>query len=297
MAVSAWTANTAIALGVIRRSTAINNNGLFFKCTTAGTTAATQPEWPKQIGDTITDNNVVWTAISSIYADLSVLSPSSIIELFELHLNTTLHNSSTIVRWHNGCNANITGDIVFNSQSYTRMAIEATGFKKSTSGTLPRPTLTVANTDQLITFLLRDVNLFNTGNDLNGAVVKRLQTCKKFLDSESTADPYAQYPIESFEIDRKASENKNLVSFELVTVVDKPNEYLPRRQLLGNCCQWQYRSSECSYTGSNYFNKNDVVVSTLAADVCGKRLSSCKKRFGENGVLPFGSFPTAGKTQ
>ena len=79
--------------------------------------------------------------------------------------------------------------------------------------------------------------------------------------------------------------------------VDLPNAFLPQRQLIGNCCQWQYRSSECSYTGSNYFNKDDVVVSTLAADVCGKRLSSCKKRFGENGVLPFGSFPTAGKTQ
>ena len=95
--------------------------------------------------------------------------------------------------------------------------------------------------------------------------------------SETTADPYAQYPIESFEIDRKANENKNIVSFELTTVIDKPNEYIPKRQLIGNCCQWQYRSSECSYTGNNYFNKDDVVVSTLAADVCGKRLSSCKK--------------------
>ena len=49
--------------------------------------------------------------------------------------------------------------------------------------------------------------------------------------------------------------------------------------------------------GCHYFDKDDNVVNTLAADVCGKRLSSCKKRFGENGVLPFGSFPTAGKTQ
>ena len=114
------------------------------------------------------------------------------------------------------------------------------------------------------------------------------EMCEKLL---------ANTVIESFEIDRKASENKNIVSFELTTVIDKPNEYIPRRQLIGNCCQWQYRSSECSYTGSNYFDKNDNVVNTLAADVCGKRLSSCKKRFGENGVLPFGSFPTAGKTQ
>ena len=297
MAVTAWTQNTAVALGVIRRSTAVNNNGLFFKCTTAGTTAATQPEWPKQVGDTINDNSVIWTAISSVYQDVSVLSPNAIIELFELHLNTTLHNSNNIVRWHNGCNENISGDIVFGGQTYSRMAIEANGFIQSTTGTAARPTLTIANTDHLITFLLRDINIFNIGNDLGGAEVRRIRTHKKFLDGESTADPYAQHPLEIWLVDRKASENMNIVTFELAMEVDLPNSYLPQRQLIGNCCQWQYRSSECSYTGSNYFNKNDVVESTLANDVCGKRLSSCKKRFGDNGVLPFGSFPTAGKTQ
>ena len=39
---------------------------------------------------------------------------------------------------------------------------------------------------------------------------------------------------------------------------------------------------------------DDNTVTTLAQDVCAKRLSSCKKRFGENGELPFGSFPGAG---
>ena len=38
-------------------------------------------------------------------------------------------------------------------------------------------------------------------------------------------------------------------------------------------------------------------VSTLAEDVCGKRVASCKLRFGDNGELPFGSFPGAGLTQ
>ena len=89
----------------------------------------------------------------------------------------------------------------------------------------------------------------------------------------------------------------SIVKFELSMESDLPNTFLPKRQLIGNCCQWKYRSSECSYTGNNYFNKDDVPVSTLAADVCGKKLSSCKKRFGDNGVLPFGSFPTAGKTR
>jgi len=29
-------------------------------------------------------------------------------------------------------------------------------------------------------------------------------------------------------------------------------------------------------------------------DVCGKRIASCKKRFGEYAELPFGSFPSGG---
>ena len=75
----------------------------------------------------------------------------------------------------------------------------------------------------------------------------------------------------------------------------KTGQFIPKRQLVANICQWAYRSSECSYSGSNYFDINDNSVSTLAADRCGKRLSSCKKRFGENGELPFGSFPSAGR--
>jgi len=55
-----------------------------------------------------------------------------------------------------------------------------------------------------------------------------------------------------------------------------------------------YRSTECSYTGSNYWNASDQSVATLALDVCGKRLDSCKLRFGSTGSLPFGSFPGIG---
>ena len=297
MAVAAWTQSNSYSLNAIVRASSSLYNGVFFKCTTAGTSGSTEPNWSKHVGNLIADNSIQWTVISAIYEELAALSPNAIIELFEMQLNQTLHNSTQTIRWHNGCNADITGNIVFNTSQYTRMAIEAKGFTRSTTGSYARPTLTIANTDQLITFLLRDVNLHNNGNDLAGAVVRRIKTCAKFLDGQPLADPYATEPTDTFIVDRKASENKNLVSFELSTEIDRPNQYVPKRQLLGNCCQWEYRSSECSYTGSNYFDKDDNVVSTLAADVCGKRLSSCKKRFGDNNPLPFGSFPTAGKTQ
>jgi lambda family phage minor tail protein L len=72
---------------------------------------------------------------------------------------------------------------------------------------------------------------------------------------------------------------------------------LPQRQIIANVCQWKYRSAECGYTGSSYWNVNDQPVGTLAADVCGKRVESCKLRFGAATQLPFGSYPGAGLVQ
>ena len=294
MAYTAWAASTAFSVGDVRRATSSQNSGLVFECTTAGTSGSSEPSWPTDIGSTITDNTVVWTAISSIYADLSTLAPDAIIELFELHYDNTLHGSTDILRWHAGSNADVTGNITWNSNAYVRLPVQAEGFEYTNGGTLPRPTLSVANLDGAITALLLGVNLTTPGNDLTGAKVKRIRTLKKFLDGESAADPYATFPIEEWFIDRKATESRDVVSFELASKFDLSNKELPNRQVVANICQWQYRSSECSYTGSNYFDVNNNTVGTLAQDACGKRLSSCKKRFGENGELPFGSFPGAG---
>ena len=294
MAYTAWAASTAFAVGDVRRATTSQNSGLVFECSTAGTSGSSEPSWPTDIGSTLTDNTVVWTAISSIYADLSALAPSAIIELFELHYDSTLHGSTDILRWHAGSNADVTGNIAWNSNDYVRLPVNAEGFEYTNTGTLPRPTLSVANLDGAITALLLGVNLTTPGNDLTGAKVKRIRTLKKFLDGESAADPYATFPVEEWFIDRKATESRDVVSFELASKFDLSNKELPNRQVVANICQWQYRSSECSYTGSNFFDVNDNSVGSLAQDACGKRLSSCKKRFGENGELPFGSFPGAG---
>ena len=294
MAYTAWAASTGFAVGDVRRATTSQNSGLVFECTTAGTSGGSEPDWPTDIGSTLTDNTVVWTAISSIYADLSGLAVDAIIELFELHYDNTLHGSTTVLRWHAGVNADATGNITWNGNDYVRLPVQAEGFEYTNTGTLPRPTLSVANLNSGVTALLLAVNLTTPGNDLTGAKVKRIRTLKKFLDGESAADPYATFPVEEWFIDRKATESRDVVSFELASKFDLSNKQLPNRQVVANICQWQYRSSECSYTGSNYFDVNNNSVGTLAQDACGKRLSSCKKRFGENNEFTFGSFPGAG---
>ncbi len=296
MAVIAWAASTAYSVGNIRRATTQQASGLVFKCTTAGTSASSQPAWPTDIDSTVTDNTVVWTAISSVYADLASFEPDTIIELFELHPTLELHGTTTVTRWHAGVNESVTGNIVWNGNAYTRLPVKADGFEFTSSGTLPRPTLTVANNFPVfagsITALLIDVNQTTPGNDLGGAEIRRIRTLKKFLDGETTADPYATWPEERWFIDRKASENRDTVTFELTSKFDLANTFIPKRQLIANICQWEYRSSECSYTGANYFDADDNVAGSLAADRCGKRLDSCHKRFANfesTGVVVTGS--------
>lgn len=48
-----------------------------------------------------------------------------------------------------------------------------------------------------------------------------------------------------------------------------------------------------SLNAAAYYDANDTQVFTLAEDSCGKRLNSCRKRFGSR-ILPFGGFPSAG---
>ena len=303
MAATAWAASTAFAVGDIRRATTVQASGLWFRCTTAGTSGSSEPTWPTDVGNTTNDNTVVWTAFSSVYEELSVLAPSAIIELYELHLDSTLHGSSDVYRFHAGVNDQVTGNLVWNGETYSRVPVQAEGFEFKNGGTLPRPTLTIANTDSTVTAILLLVNAITVGNDLAGAEVRRIRTLKKFLDAanfaggNSNADPYASFPEERYFIDRKASEDRTQVTFELASKFDLAGQKIPKRQCIANVCQWEYRSSECGYTGSNYFDINDNAAASLAQDRCGKRLSSCKLRFGANGELPFGSFPSVGLTR
>jgi lambda family phage minor tail protein L len=297
MAVAAWAASTAFSVGDIRRATTEQASGLFFRCTTAGTSASSEPSWPTDVGSTITDNTCVWTAIASAYEELSKLNPSAIIELFEVHLDNTLHGSTDVYRFHAGANADIDGNVVFNGNTYTRIPVKADGFEMTNTGTLPRPTLTISNLDGTMTTLLLLVNATTAGNDLGGAEVRRIRTLKKFLDGETAADPNAKFPDERWFIDRKANESRDSVTFELASKFDLAGQKLPKRQIVANVCQWVYRSSECSYTGDDYYDVNGNTVPSLSQDVCGKRVASCKLRFGDTAQLPFGSFPGAGLTK
>jgi len=230
-------------------------------------------------------------------SDLQAVAPSAVIELFELQLNSAQHGATDTYRFHAGTNLNGNGDLVWASNSYQRFPIEAEGFEYTGNGQLPRPKIRCSNILGTITALL-----LSLPDGLEGAKVTRIRTLARYLDAANfpggvspySPDPTAEFPREVYYVDRKTVETRDIVEFELAAVFDLAGIRAPKRQCIANICQWVYRSSECSYTGTNYFDQNDHAVPTLAADVCGKRLSSCQARFGAIAQLPFGSYPGVG---
>jgi len=118
---------------------------------------------------------------------LQEINPGSIIELFTIELNTALHGSNTIYRFHNGANMNANGEVVWAGNSYLRFPIECTGFEFGSTGTLPRPRISISNIFGTITAIMQDINTTTVGNDLNGAKFTRIRTLARFLDAVNFA--------------------------------------------------------------------------------------------------------------
>ena len=192
-------------------------------------------------------------------SELQKINPSSIIELFEMELNTTMHGVSSTYRWHNGVNANNNANLIFNSNSYERMPIEADGFGYN-GKQLPRPTLRISNILGTFTTIL-----LTLPQGLEGAKVTRIRTLLRYIDDANfdggdillednssfllqeddsyvdqeegtnpsgTVDPTAKFPDEIFFIDRKSSENREMVEFELAASFDLHGVRIPKRQVL-----------------------------------------------------------------
>lgn len=228
---------------------------------------------------------------NNIPADIQSLNPSAVIELFIVDLTAL---GDTLYRFHAGTNE-LKQNLVWQGNTYQAWPAEAKGFDLSTSGTSPRPKLVLGNALGTISALILAYN------DCVGAKVTRKRTLKKYLDAvnftggvNADADPNAYLPDDIFFINRKLTETNEVVEFELAAAHDVAGVMLPGRQIVQNLCPWRYRGGECGYAGTSYFNEQDAAVGSAALDVCGKRLSSCKARFGENEELPFGGFPGAG---
>jgi phage-related protein len=323
-----WSANTAFAVGDVVRANPAKGNTLAFKCIVAGTTDTAdvyanfpnaEPAFPFKITQELEDGTVTWEAFEPLAEELLRLAPTAIIDLFEIQLTQAVNGVNDTLRYHPGKNG-LTEDIKFGGKTYPAVPVEVDGFEFSAKGVLPRPTLRVANVNNAITSLILLYNPL-------AAEVRRIRTFAKFIDTTNfdtnptftkesdvedflitqggdtlieqtfndTADPDAKI-VETWYIDRISSENPQFVEFELSPKLDLTNLALPRRTI-EEFCPWTYRAGrECPYVGDKCFTIDDqrITGGTLeerkAADVCGKRLSSCQARFPDREKLPFGGF-------
>ena len=223
----------------------------------------------------------------NVYEELLSSGPFAIIELFELKTFESMHGSDNEYYFHAGRNRKTTEpsntddilsaySIYYDGHTYLPLPIEASGFEFKGDGGLPRPTIRVANLNSNITQLLLGVNEVTPGNDLNGAQVTRIRTMSRFLDGsnwENGVNPYgspdnsaiAQMPKEVYYIDRKVTETRDFVEFEMVSSLDLANARAPRRLVMQNLCQWKYRGKECGYTGTADFTPVGQTVTYTSA--------------------------------
>ncbi len=179
-----------------------------------------------------------------------------------------------ILRFHNNMKV-LNSFVIWRGKTYFPAPIAAEGFESTTKGTLPQPSLTIASqsedgVDQLA-LLKHQIRQFG---DIIGCKVTRRRTFAKYLDRANFAykatlsekaqqlpqgyepDPYAQLPEDIYFIERKQTENKNTITYQLSSVLDTEGTKLPKRVIVSDKCVWQYRGIGCWYQHADKEEKN-----------------------------------------
>jgi lambda family phage minor tail protein L len=183
------------------------------------------------------------------------LEPSAILELYELYFDV----DQEPFRFHAGTN-NLSRDIIWNGNPYYASAIEVEGFEANIMGRLPRPKVSVSNTDGIISSILRDYSDFRNGKFV------RVKLFLKHLDAinfDDSTNPFGT-PLdntyiskEKYIVSQKLMENKRVIQFELITPFDLQSLDTASRAIYGRYCYWQYRGLGCNYQGDLICQDND----------------------------------------
>jgi lambda family phage minor tail protein L len=227
------------------------------------------------------------SSIKSLNFELTNLTPSALITLIEIDLQkllTTKHIenlssqakeigfkkniSDAVLRFHNNIKI-INSYVVWQNNTYYPAPILTEGFETSSKGTLPQPTLSIVSQSETgadqIALLKHEIRKFG---DIIGAKVTRRRTFAKYLDADNflpsarfihksalgqqlpvgyEPDPYAELPTDVYYIERKISENKSAIKYQLSSVLDLEGIKLPKRMIVSDKCMWQYRGCGCWY--------------------------------------------------
>lgn len=195
-------------------------------------------------------------AKDKINSEASKLTPSSLINLYKF--DGTNIGLTEPYYFYAGTDFNYQ-NVVFDSIEYTPIPLEINDFEIDGQGRIPRPKLTIANINGVISKLILE------NQDLAGTVISRKRVFVKYIDDVNfqggvnpwgTADPEASFAEEVFIINRKLSENNQVVQFELASPFEVDNVKLPKRPIYALICPIQYRCAEvCPYSGGPIADK------------------------------------------
>ena len=185
------------------------------------------------------------------------LDPSQILEFYLIYYDWPEDQNSVLAL--TPYQKSISDRIIWQGQEFISYPMEAEGFEVKGDNSLPRPRLKVSNIQYVISKYLK------VHNNLIGAKVVRKRTFARFLDDanfEGGKNPYFDIstqaseasgemflPDQTFYINRRTTETKELVEFELSTVFELDNVYIPNRNVYSRYCTWIYRGHGCRYAG------------------------------------------------
>jgi lambda family phage minor tail protein L len=202
-------------------------------------------------------------SLKKLNIETASLTPSSLVVLYEIDiedlatdLGLSLQENERIFRFH--ANNKLTSTSIFwQGKEFIAAPIKAEGFEMNGKGTLPTPRLSITTNAEGIPGLSLFKQKIRELGDLIGAKVTRIRTFAKYLDSQNfdsstqpdgfSPDPNVEFPRDVYYIDRKTTENRIALEFELASLLDLEGIKLPGRPVMANRCPFSYRGAGCIY--------------------------------------------------
>lgn len=239
----------------------------------------------------------------SLLNDIQKLEPGEIIRLFEIdgtefgadiirfHSHAVPHTPEELQAAEVSTEELPAKSIWWQGQEYRPWPSKIEGIEDNADGSPVAPTLTVANLEGAISALcLAYENMEQAKVTVRFTLAKYLDAVN-FPDGNEDADP-EQEGLDVWFIDRKTSEDKQAVTFELASPADLSGRRIGRQMTA--YCHWAqcngYRGADCGYAGAAMFDEDDQPTTDPALDQCSGTVTGCALRFGENEPLPHGGF-------
>lgn len=207
---------------------------------------------------------------SNFNKQLISITPDSVVDMYEIDFSNLQSNFEMLKDLHGvnlGADAiyrfcpmkNSSNPVYWQGNAYQPLPVKMESFESQSDGRLPRPTISIANPEGLLSKIIR------SNKDFANCKVTRKRTFVKFLDDENfqnrnlnesgknpfgESDPNSHFPDDIFFINKKTIENKNVITFELVSSLELQGSSVPARIVMPSHCSWMYRCSiGCGYKG------------------------------------------------